>query len=84
MLHRGCNALLGHIENNCKRNGVTPERLTNLLHNAASYITTYKNVLHPTHLTPEEKAARTKRKAKRRRENAKKAKAEKTQAQKGE
>lgn len=81
---RKCNSALGAIENAGKRYGIPLATLIQITKNFEQHINNTKPVLHPTHLTPEEKAARTKRKAKRRRENAKKAKTEKTQPQKGE
>lgn len=57
VLHRGCNSLLGKIENNMPRNRVTVERLRGLAHNLIEYITTTNSTaIHPTHRTPEEKA----------------------------
>ena len=57
VLHRGCNGLLGKIENNMPRNRVTVERLRGLAHNLIEYITTKNSTaIHPTHRTLEEKA----------------------------
>ena len=69
VLHRGCNAFISHIENNQKRNLITPNRLTMILANFARYVTATKPWLHPTHLTAEEKAERI---LKRNRKRAKK------------
>lgn len=63
VLHRGCNSLLGKIENNMARNRVTVERLRGLAHNLIEYITTTNStVLHPTHRTPEQRKAAAKQK----------------------
>ncbi len=60
VLHRGCNAYLGTIENNRKRNRITESRLKNILANAVDYMTAYKELLHPTYRTDEEKKTRAK------------------------
>lgn len=62
VLHRLCNTYLGAIENNIKRNKITADKLHNILSNAQAYMQSTKDVLHPTHLTTEEKAERAKRK----------------------
>ena len=50
VLHRGCNALLGKIENNMRRNRVTIERLEHWAVNLVSYINTeHTDLLHPTY-----------------------------------
>ena len=67
VLHRGCNAFIGHLENNQARNKITPNRLARILQNFESYTKAQKPILHPTHKTPEEKAQRAKQRAKRRR-----------------
>lgn len=67
VLHRGCNAYIGHMENNLARNLITPARLQAILTNFVSYINTHRLITHPSHLTAEEKKARQKRRAKRRR-----------------
>ena len=63
-LHRGCNALLGKVENNYKRYGV--RNLFAFLNGAAAYLqrhlTNRTGLLHPTHYTEDEK--REKRNAK--------------------
>jgi hypothetical protein len=69
-LHRGCNALLGKIENSLVINKITPEKLQGILANLVSYQSQHHDVLHPTHLTPEERKARTKRRAKLRKSRA--------------
>lgn len=71
VLHRGCNAYIGALENNQARNKITPNRLHNILANFETYVQTQKPVLHPTHRTPEERAERTKKRAKMRRKKAK-------------
>jgi hypothetical protein len=63
-LHRGCNALLGKIENNHKRYGV--KNLAAFLTNAMAYLQAHETnrtgLLHPTHKTDDEKrVARNKR-----------------------
>jgi hypothetical protein len=70
VLHRGCNALLGKIENSLTMNKISPERLENILKNLQFYTNQHHLVLHPSHLTVEEKKARTKRRAKLRRSRA--------------
>ncbi len=76
VLHRGCNALLGRIENNAPRHGIQLQQLIAFLVGASRYIDFHQvnqtGLIHPLHLTPEEKAAR--RKAKARRARAKNAK----------
>lgn len=64
VLHRGCNAYIGSMENNLARNKVTPERLSAILANFQFYVNSHRLILHPTHLTPEERLARAKRRAK--------------------
>ena len=50
VLHRGCNALLGKIENNLPRNRITISRLNAISNNLVTYITTqHTNILHPTY-----------------------------------
>jgi hypothetical protein len=57
VLHRGCNALLGKVENNYRRYGV--EDLGAFLHGAPVYLIRHREnrtgLLHPTHKTEEEK-----------------------------
>ena len=71
VLHRGCNSLLGKIENNWKRVGVPS--LAAFLAGTAPYLVRCdapNEVFHPSYRTPEEKRllrnkrARRKRKAK--------------------
>lgn len=58
-LHRSCNALLGKVENNHARFGVSKDALAAFLHGAAAYLQKHKTnitgLLHPTHLTEDEK-----------------------------
>ncbi len=63
-LHRGCNSLLGKVENNYKRYGV--HNLGAFLNNATAYLqrheTNQTGLIHPTHKTDDEKRlARNKR-----------------------
>lgn len=76
VLHRGCNAFLGTIENNRKRNRISDSRLENILENVIEYVTAYKDILHPTYRTPEEKKARAKVRARRKKTGAKRVKNE--------
>jgi hypothetical protein len=71
VLHRGCNCYIGHMENNQKRNHISPNRLDKILRNFESYVSAHKPILHPTHLTAEERIARNKKRAKTRRQKAK-------------
>lgn len=71
VVHRGCNAFIGHMENNQRRNLITPARLTAILNNFSQYVIAYKHIVHPTHLTPEERQARSKKRAKARRKKPK-------------
>lgn len=65
VLHRGCNALLGKVENNHKRYGVP--QLSAFLHGCASYLQRHETdrtgLLHPTHLTEDEKRLKRNKKA---------------------
>lgn len=58
VLHRNCNLFLGKIENNIPRNKLTATQAQNLLLNAWTYMQTKQLMIHPTHLTPEEKLKR--------------------------
>lgn len=52
VLHRGCNALLGKIENNMKRNKVSEQRLAALLSQVVYYRQhPQQGLVHPTHKT---------------------------------
>lgn len=57
VLHNGCNALLGKVENNYKRYGVRD--LAAFLYNAAPYLQRHASnqtgLLHNTHKTGDEK-----------------------------
>ena len=56
VLHRGCNSLLGKIENNMKRNRVDVTRLQSMLQSLIPYIThPHTDILHPTHKTAEDR-----------------------------
>lgn len=69
VLHRGCNALLGKIENNMPRNKVSEDRLLKFAMNLHRYITQpYPEIIHPTHKTPEERKECTRKKAQRKRQ----------------
>lgn len=72
VLHRGCNAFLGHIENNLARNQITESRLKAILANIESYIKATKPVLHSTYRTPEQRRERQRQRAKQRRQQNKK------------
>ena len=78
VLHRGCNALLGRIENNAPRHGLKLEQLIPFLHGCAQYVENHvenrSGLIHPTHKTPEEKIEARKVRAKRKRDQLKKAK----------
>ena len=53
VLHRGCNALLGKIENNLPRNRITISRLNAISNNLVTYILTeHTDILHPTYKEP--------------------------------
>ena len=63
VLHRGCNSLLGKIENSMPRSRVDIRRLEGIAHNLIAYLkTTHTEILHPTHKTPEEKLMKKKKK----------------------
>jgi hypothetical protein len=56
VLHRGCNSLLGKIENSMPRSRVDIRRLEGIAHNLVNYLTTtHTEIRHPTHKTPEER-----------------------------
>ena len=67
VLHRGCNMYIGALENNQKRNRISPTKLACILANFQTYVAALKPIVHPTHRTPEEKLARAKKRAKARR-----------------
>lgn len=68
-LHGQCNMLLGKLENGLRRGIPDPE---GFLKGVAEYLELHKSnqtgLLHPTHLTPEEKKAKAKRRAQKRKE----------------
>jgi hypothetical protein len=50
VLHRGCNALLGKLENNLARNKMSDSRLRNWSNNVVGYISKqHTELIHPTH-----------------------------------
>lgn len=58
VLHRGCNSLLGKIENNMPRSKMTMTRLTTFAERLITYMQTqHTEVLHPTYKTKEERMA---------------------------
>lgn len=75
-LHRSCNALLGKVENNHARFGLSKANLPAFLHGAAKYLqihtTNITGMLHPTHKTDDEKRVRRNKLAVQRRAVAKK------------
>lgn len=61
VLHRGCNAMLGHIENNGPRNNLASiTRLTRFLAGVVPYLYLRREdaPLYPAYRTPEEKRVR--------------------------
>lgn len=66
VLHRGCNSLLGKIENNMTRNRVDLGRLSRISQNLITYITAdpITEYLHPTYKTEEERTMYKKKKKK--------------------
>lgn len=78
VLHRGCNAMLGHIENNAPRHGLTDTvKLARMLSTVASYRAMFLPhltaglPLHPTFKTDEEKRVARNAKARKARAKAK-------------
>lgn len=68
VLHRGCNAMLGHIENNRPRNSLTGHRLFNMLARVESYLTrdySDKPIYHLHRTDDEKRELRNKRARKR-------------------
>jgi hypothetical protein len=63
VLHRGCNAYIGSLENNQKRNQITTRRLAKILAGFTAYVQTLKPILHSTYRTAEERAERAKNRA---------------------
>lgn len=72
-LHRGCNALLGKVENNYRRYGV--RNLAAFLAGVAQYLqrheTNQTGLLHPSHKTDEEKRLARNAAARKRRQTQK-------------
>lgn len=68
VLHSGCNAMLGKVENNYKRTGV---KLAPFLAGAVLYMQTHETpqhaLLHPSHKTEDEKRLRKNKLATKRR-----------------
>jgi DNA-binding sugar fermentation-stimulating protein len=64
-LHRGCNSMLGKIENNMARSQMTNERLREFAKRLVLYIESeWDDIVHPTHKTPEERKMAYKKKKK--------------------
>jgi hypothetical protein len=63
VLHRGCNSLLGKIENAMPRSRVNLDRLAAISMNLIKYLTAdpVSEFLHPTYKTPEETAMKKKK-----------------------
>jgi hypothetical protein len=56
VLHRGCNSMLGKIENNMARSQMDIHRLRTWATNLVDYIqTTHTDIVHPTHLRQKRK-----------------------------
>lgn len=65
VLHRGCNAMLGKIENNMPRNRITMRRLEMFATNLVRYLEQeYEDIVHPTYLTNEERKMKAYKKRK--------------------
>lgn len=65
VLHRGCNAMLGKIENAMPRNRITMERLKTFSDNLIKYLEQeYADVVHPTYKTKEERKMKAYKKKK--------------------
>ncbi len=64
-IHRGCNSLLGKVENNAARYGA--RELSAFLHGAAGYLKAHEvdctGLLHPTFKTDDEKREKRNKKA---------------------
>lgn len=75
VLHRGCNSLLGKIENNYRRYGVQDLHLARMMPAVFQYLNLHKmpqhELLHPTFKTEEEKRLRRNALARKRRAAAK-------------
>ena len=64
VLHRGCNALEGNITNALPRNLITPARLAGIFANWDQYHSQLRDLLHPSHRTPDERKIRAQKRAK--------------------
>jgi hypothetical protein len=74
VLHRGCNSLLGKIENSMPRSRVDIRRLEGIARNLVDYLTTtHTEIRHPTHKTKEERNEKLARKRKQNRKKQKEA-----------
>lgn len=68
VLHRGCNVLLGKIENGRRLNRLTEkQRFEQFVGNLLSYLERDLGVLHPTHKTEQEKKLLKNKRARRKR-----------------
>lgn len=67
-LHRGCNSMLGKIENAMVRYGLTdPASFQSFMANCYDYINGDLGIFHPTHRTDEEKRLRRNKRARKQR-----------------
>ena len=68
-LHRGCNALLGKLENNYRRVGISFDMLAGISPSVGRYLSGdyVQNPFHPTHRTADEKRLRRNARAKKKR-----------------
>lgn len=66
VLHRGCNALEGQIVNSLPRNQISESQLQEIFQRWRTYHMQQYAELHPTHRTPEERAALRRRRAQQR------------------
>lgn len=78
VLHRGCNAMLGHLENNRPRHGLTdPVKFARFLFRVATYLTQHnvspRPELHPSFKDAEQKRVSRNKKAVKARASKKKA-----------
>lgn len=65
VLHRGCNSMLGKIENNMARSEIDLFRLMKFADKVADYISnTDSNWIHPTYKIPEERKMKAYKKKK--------------------
>jgi hypothetical protein len=56
VLHRGCNAFLGKVENSLVINRISQNRLKLIFDNYWRYIDTLQPLVHPTHKEPKQKS----------------------------